>query len=306
MRVQAGSDMTLASCRGAITVLAAQVRYARRGPLFTFLGAVLVVLMLLPSVPVAAVGGPYSVLYEVRLDPAKRTAEVTIQLGQGADRVRSIELRTKPGRYQHFSGDGQIEEVQGGVRWRPPKEGGALRYSFLIDHQRAGGGYDSHMTDTWAIMRGDDVVPPARVRTRVDARAQARLRFELPPKWSAATPFQRDRDGGYRLENPRRRFVRPTGWLVFGRLGVLRERIGNTRVIVAGPVRQGLRRHDLLALVHWTLPALESLRRSPLRTAAGGRCGRSHVARRALGAALALCPRRTAAHRQRWYQPAAP
>ena len=227
--------------------------------LSALLGAVLVVLMSFPSMPVAAVAGSYSVLYEVRLDPAERTAEVTIRLSHGADLVRRIELRTKPGRYRHFSGDGSIEEVQGGVRWRPPKEGGALRYSFLIDHQRKRGGYDSYITETWAMMRGDDVVPPARVRTRIGARAQARLRLELPPKWSAATPFPRDRDGDYRLEDPGRRFLRPTGWLAFGRLGVLRERIGDTRVTVAGPVRQGLRRHDLLALLHWTLPTLEGL-----------------------------------------------
>ena len=53
-----------------------------------------------------------------------------------------------------------------------------------------------------------------------------------------------------------RRFSQPSGWIVLGNLGVRRERIAGTRVAVAAPENQGVRRMDMLALLNWTLPEL--------------------------------------------------
>jgi hypothetical protein len=47
--------------------------------------------------------------------------------------------------------------------------------------------------------------------------------------------------------------------MVVGKIGVLRERIARTRVAVAGPVGEQLHRHDILALLRWTLPTLRKI-----------------------------------------------
>ena len=102
-------------------------------------------------------------------------------------------------------------------------------------------------------------MPPARVDSEVGALASARLRLRLPDGWRAAVPFERLPDGRYAVENPERRFDRPTGWLLLGRLGVLREKIAGAHVAVAAPTGQGARRLDLLALLRWNLPALRDI-----------------------------------------------
>jgi len=65
--------------------------------------------------------------------------------------------------------------------------------------------------------------------------------------------------GQIRIDNPRRRFDQPTGWIVMGDLGVRRERIAGMSVGVAGPVNHSLRRMDTLALLRWTVPELARL-----------------------------------------------
>jgi hypothetical protein len=44
-----------------------------------------------------------------------------------------------------------------------------------------------------------------------------------------------------------------------GRLGVRRERIAGVRVVVAGPMNQGVRRMDMIAHMNWNLPRLKRL-----------------------------------------------
>jgi hypothetical protein len=158
-----------------------------------------------------------------------------------------------------FRADGALEQEPGAVLWRPPAAGGALHFVFRIDHLRDTKSYDAHVTEQWALFRGDDLVPPARVDAEPGALARARLRLRLPDGWRAAVPYERLPDGRYAIENPERRFDRPTGWLLLGRLGVLRERIAGAHVAVAAPTGQGARRLDLLALLRWSLPSLRSV-----------------------------------------------
>jgi hypothetical protein len=217
-----------------------------------------------PSAPAPEAAGPpaphaYDLRYEVRLVPSERVARVTVRLGRDAQLVRWVRFAIDPERHVDFRGDGAVEPEAGAVVWRPPPAGGALHYSFRIDHLRDATSYDAHVTEQWALFRGDDLVPPARVDAEPGALARARLRFRLPDGWSAAVPFDRLPDGRYAIENPERRFDRPTGWLLLGRLGVLRERVAGSHVAVAAPTGQGARRLDLLALLRWSLPALRDI-----------------------------------------------
>jgi hypothetical protein len=110
------------------------------------------------------------------------------------------------------------------------------------------------MRDDWAIFRGDDLFPPARTDQHDDAEADATLHVSLPAGWSFVAPYAETSDNVFEIEHAHRSFDRPTGWMTAGRLGVRRERIAGVRVIVAGPLNQGVRRMDILAHLHWNLP----------------------------------------------------
>ena len=201
----------------------------------------------------------YSVRFDVRVVPTERLAKVSIRLGRGASQVRWIRFRINPVRHFGFRGDGEIDVDEQYALWTPPPEGGRLRYSFWIDHLRNSSSYDARCAENWALFRGDDMVPPVRVRTEVGAHSKSTLRLRVPDGWSAALPHRLVSNGTYAIEDPHRRFDRPKGWMVVGKIGVLRERIAKTRVAVAGPVGQQLRRHDTLALLRWTLPTLRKI-----------------------------------------------
>jgi hypothetical protein len=191
----------------------------------------------------------YDVLFEARLAPTERTAHVRIELGEGASNLHELRFSIDPERHVDFGGDGEVTLAADSVTWVPPTNGGELNYVFRIDHLRDQRSYDARCAATWALFRGDDLVPPVRSRFEDGAKSRSRLRFRLPKGWSAAVPYARLRGGDYRVRHRHRSFDRPTGWMVFGDIGVIREEVAGTRVAVAGPVRHGLRRLDLLALL---------------------------------------------------------
>lgn len=221
--------------------------------------------------PVARAEKSYLVGFEARVVPSERVAHATIRVGTGALSVSWIELDIDAKRHVDFRGDGRLHVTAGRVRWEPPARGGKLQYTFRIDSLRTASAYDARCAEDWALFRGDDLFPAARVRAHASARARATLRLRVPEGWKIAVPYERLPDGSFRVEHGGRRFDRPTGWFALGRIGVLRERIAGAHVAVAGPIGQGLRRQEILALLRWTLPRLRSvLGRLPDRILAVG------------------------------------
>ena len=201
----------------------------------------------------------YEIAFEARIVPTQRHAEVVWRLGVGSAAVRELTLFIDPQRHSDFRGAGTVEVEGDRVRWVPPERGGTLRYRFRIDHIRDEGGYDARCSESWALFRGDDLFPRARVRTLKDARSVSILRLKVPQGWSTVTRFERSAPDTFEVHDPLRRFDRPTGWMVMGELGVLRERIGGSRVAFAGPTGNGVRRHDGIAFLRWTLPQLKKI-----------------------------------------------
>jgi hypothetical protein len=197
--------------------------------------------------------------YDVRIVPSERLAHVEVRLGAGAPLVHWIRFAIDAERHLAFTADGELSFEKGALLWNPPAAGGSLRYVFRIDQLRGTAAYDARCAKNWALFRGGDLVPPARVSTEDGAYARATLRFRLPKRWSVAVPYARRPDGTFDVSHAHRRFDRPTGWMVAGRLGVLRERIAGAAVAIAGPTGQGLRRVDILALLRWTLPTLRDI-----------------------------------------------
>lgn len=213
--------------------------------------------LLLLALPAGAEAPTYDLLFDVRLLPTERIAQVSLRVRQAEPSLRSLLLLRDPERQLGFEGDGTLAEEAGGLRWTPPAEGGRLGYSVRLDHLRDAQSYDARITDSWAVFRGDDLVPPVRARTTVGALSRSRLRLRLPSQWSAAVPYPRNDDGSYAVDRKGRGFDRPVGWMVAARrLGVVRERVAGVSVSVAGPVGHHVPRLDLLALLRWTLPRL--------------------------------------------------
>lgn len=217
------------------------------------LGAALAALLTAPAA--GAPRDPYDLECTVRIDPAAGEAVVALTLAAGSG-VSSLRLALEAGRYTGFAGDGDVEVDGDHVTWAPPRDGGRLRYRHTIAHRRDDGGYDAFCTGDWALLRGDDLVPPARVRATQGARSRTRLRLALPDGWSAVTPYPRDADGAYRVDHPERRFDRPTGWVLVGKLDRLRQRVAGCELVIgsAREARGGAR--ELQRVLAKTLPHL--------------------------------------------------
>jgi hypothetical protein len=201
--------------------------------------------------------------YHVRLLPQSDQAEVRLTLAQGAA-VRSLDFDLGDGsHYSDFKADGQWQLTPGkaarGV-WRPTADKASLTYRVNINHGRKNGSFDTRMTPNWALMRGDYLVPAAKLDQLDGIELVARLEFELPGGWkSVETAWPRIGQNKFRIDNPSRLFDRPTGWMLAGQLGSRRTRLGETEVTVAAPLGQGMRRMDVLTLLTFVWPQVQAL-----------------------------------------------
>jgi len=203
----------------------------------------------------------YTIVYTLTIgDGDGDSAKAGIRVEQAARHLREMRLAIDPLRHSGFEGDGTISESDGIVTWQPPRRGGSLSYNVHLSHQRASGAYDALVTNDWALFRAGDAFPPAATRTVVGASSVARLDLELPEGWSALTPYlSGDSDLTFPIENPERRFDRPTGWVLVGDIGVRRSFIGGTRIAIGAPTGEDVHRMDIMAFLQWTLPTLRSV-----------------------------------------------
>lgn len=219
---------------------------------FRFLAAALALTLTSHSSGAATV---YGVSYTATINKDALNAEVSIALSGNVAALKKLEFTFKDGkRYAGWKGDGSVEVGPNKVIWTPKGSAPVLRYVHLIPHARKDGAYDARITPTWALLRGDDLIPPARARTTKGARSQATLKFKLPKGWSAETAWPQKSPELFTINNPRRSFDRPTGWMMLGEIGTRLDRINGTLIAVTGPVGDGPRRQDILAFLNWTLP----------------------------------------------------
>ena len=59
--------------------------------------------------------------------------------------------------------------------------------------------YDARAAEQWVLFRGDDLVPPARVRVRENLYSNSDMQFRLPKGWSVVTPYPRSAAGVYEI-----------------------------------------------------------------------------------------------------------
>jgi hypothetical protein len=211
----------------------------------------------LQAAPAAA--SIYHIDYGATIDAGSGLAHVSIKLSSRRDLPSRLDFAIDPGRYTNFEAAGHVERRERHLIWEPPADGGTLRYDFRIDNKRRDGMYDSLITKDWAILRADRMVPPVSVTAPKGAKSHARLRFELPDGWSIITPFPAAEPGVLRIAEPDRRFDRPTGWMLAGRIGTRSEVTTGIETIVAAPLGGDARRQDTLAFLNWNLPEIAAI-----------------------------------------------
>ena len=215
--------------------------------------------LLLPGIARAADPDTFGVLYTVWIKPETESAVVKIRLTHNQAMVDWLKLRAPPGRYSHFMGSGEVVVEGDQVTWTPPAEDAWLQYRVQLTSKRGNGRYDGMVTPRWALFRADDLVPPFHSSFQDFTQASAKLQFMLPEGWSVETRYPRYTSGRFKVDDPRRRFDRPTGWLVMGDIGTRRDRIGDSRVAVSAPAGQGVRYLDILAFLRWTAPYVQEV-----------------------------------------------
>ena len=198
--------------------------------------------------------------YKVRFLPAENQAEVSLTLEKG-EVIRSLDFNLgDKGYYSDFATNGSWQPNGERGIWKPAKGKSTLSYRVRIDHPRDNGKFDARMTSDWALLRGDDLVPGARLDKDDGVELVARLQFELPQGWkSVETGWPRVGKNSFRIDNPSRQFDRPTGWMLAGKLGSRRAQLGDTDVSVAAPVGEGMRRMDILTLLTFLWPEAQAV-----------------------------------------------
>ncbi|WP_248730719.1 hypothetical protein [Pseudomonas sp. MWU13-2517] len=197
--------------------------------------------------------------YHVKLLPQSDQAEVRVSLSQGSA-VRSLNFDLgRAGDYSDFKADGQWKVTGSRGVWQPGADKASLTYRVRLTHARKPGLYEARMTPDWALFRGEDLVPAARLDQQDGIELVSRLVFELPAGWkSIETAWPRIGKNKFRVDNLSRLFDRPTGWMLAGTLGSRRMRFGETEVTVAAPKGQGMRRMDVLTLLTFVWPQVEA------------------------------------------------
>lgn len=197
----------------------------------------------------------YDATYRVTFKPGVEYAQVELEL-KGEKLPSKVVLQVDAKRYRHFHSSEPLEVGAQDVVWRPQGKQSSLRYEFAVNQQRSSGSYDSYITDSWALFRGDKLVPSTRVTAARNLRSRTTLQFNLPTGWSAVTPYPPAGEHSFRVEDPKRRFDEPEGWMLVGKIGVRSERIEHVNTIIAAPEGESARRQDALAFINWNLPKL--------------------------------------------------
>jgi len=205
----------------------------------------------------------YPVLFGAEIKAGQQRVQTFIRVRQTTALLQEVRLRAPSKRFGNFAGDGEIIRNGDRLIWRPPATGGELRYRSNLRQRRNASSYDALVERDWALFRLEDLFPPAGISQADGSRSSSQLLLTVPDGWQTVTRYPAGKDGIAGVDNPARKFDRPTGWSVAGRLGIKRDNIDGTQVTIAGPVGQGVQRVSMLALLRWNLPELLEIAPAP-------------------------------------------
>ena len=218
------------------------------------------------AAPTFGAGRPtYSVDYVVRLSRREPRLAHVHWLLAGIDEIAAFRLVFRDDRTTDVRGTGRLVWHGRTLVWTPGGPYAHLRYTVAINRQRPPGThFDSYATPDWIATRALHLFPEINVRFRTGAAAaRARLRFRLPRGWHSATALAALPDGTYLVEEPGKRFDRPRGWLLLGRIARHRHTIAGLEVTVAVAPGSPLDVRGLFRLYGKTIPLLVGILGAP-------------------------------------------
>lgn len=190
-----------------------------------------------------------NVHYVVALDPDHQGAQVTIKVDNGR-LLKKLQFANDRSVYSAIRANGKLIVNESQVLWMLPKDKAQLTLFVKIPHEKAGGRYDSYINKDWAVFRGDNIIPAMHATWEDGSYAKAELEFVLPKEWnSVETGWPRLSQNSFNIDNPERRFDRPTGWMIAGKIGSRLSTIKHSKIAVVAPMGQGYKRMEVLTFL---------------------------------------------------------
>lgn len=234
---------------------------------------IVLIIAIFSAGPASFAASTYGVDYY--FDFALKPGEVAVTLKLShAQKVKLVDFNLKQSSCAEFASESSMERRGDRLLWSPTKRNAQLKFRCPIKHPRKSRNtdqaFDAWWQESYAIFRGDDFVPPARVVSDAGSESLAYLYFRLPETWPHVNTGwthapDRKRPKGYsaafRVDNPSRRFDRPTGWMIAGKLGTRRDTLGtasSTQLAVSAPVVADYSRMDALAFLAMLWPEFEA------------------------------------------------
>lgn len=204
---------------------------------------------------------PAKVEYVVKFLPDEKSAEVVIKIDR-AKWLKQARFNIEKYPLTQVEGSGEVVRDDETLIWRPNTKGKAyLRYQIPVGRKRASGGYDAYITEDWALLRGERLVPPVRVRRLKNSRTEVYVSFELPKHWTSVnTGWHRTNDAlSFHLGERESTLARPNGWMIAGKLGTRREELARTHVSVSAPRGHNFRQMELMTFLSMIWPQIDNL-----------------------------------------------
>ena len=201
----------------------------------------------------------YLASFSSKLEPKSKSALTTISIEQKKGEIRELAMRLPSDRYTDIevsAGDLDIDGDE--IVWEPPKKGGELTYTVSINSKRDKR-FDSVIKSDWALFRFEDIFPSIASKRATDSSGVSTVLISGPSDWSIETRYGRMDDEPIRVDAPLRQFDQPTGWLIAGLLGVRRDTVKHSKLVVAAPENTGFPRVPTLAFLRWTLPEVHKV-----------------------------------------------
>jgi len=224
----------------------------------------LIVLMLLGSDAIAVDDAQqakaYELKYQVRFNPTDQGAMVVIDVDKG-ELLKHVRFSNERGIYSNIHANGKLTLKNKQVIWDLPSGSSQLSFFVKLTHERDPGKYDGRVTKDWAIFRGDDLIPPVYVDTGdvMGSYSNATLEVVLPEGWdSIETGWPRKSGNIFTIDNPERRFDRPTGWMIAGNVGTRRATVSKTSIAVSAPKGENFKRMESLTFFNFVWPEVYS------------------------------------------------
>jgi len=187
--------------------------------------------------------------------PKNNSIHVELSVQQSTSQLLQLRMDMPDEYFSDIKADGKLERDADEVSWEPPDRGGAMSWTVTVNRRKTDRTFDAYMNEDWALFRGSDILPPAATRAMQGAISKTSLEFKLPKGWSSVTQYPGE-NHRYQVDNPERRFDRPTGWMLLGKIGTRTDDIAGVELKVAGPRNQGIRRMDMLSFLRWTVPEM--------------------------------------------------